>query len=230
VTTVVLSIVGMGTFAAVGILVGQAPPSGPQGVDPLGGSLSGIGFTELLVGVLGVLTVTGEYASGMIRVSLTAVPRRIPVLVGKAVVAAAAVLVVTVPAALLAFLGARTVLAREGISLSLAEPGVLRAILGAGLYSAVLAVFGVAFGTLLRNTAGAVASLFGLMYVLPVVGILLPDLGTRLMPYLPGNAGGAILKVRPSDMLAPWTGFALFVGYAVVATVIAALVMRRRDA
>jgi ABC-2 type transport system permease protein len=93
-------------------------------------------------------------------------------------------------------------------------------------------LLGIAFGFILRNTAGAIVTLFGIMLVLPALGIVLPaSVGRHILPYLPSNAGQAVMQVHPNgNMLAPWTGFALYVGYTAVAVVAAALLLRRRDA
>jgi ABC-2 type transport system permease protein len=225
------TIVAMAAFTTVGILVAEVPASGGATADPLGGALTGISPAELVVAVFGVLAVTGEYASGSIASSLTAVPRRVPLVLAKALVVASAVFTVTLAAVALAFLAARTVLATTGVSLSIAAPGALRALVGAALYLAVVSVLAVGFGWLLRSTAGALAVLFGLLYVLPVVGLLLPqELGERVLPYLPGNAGTAIMQLTPSGMLSPGVGLAVFAGYAGLAVAAAAFVLKRRDA
>jgi ABC-2 type transport system permease protein len=227
--TVVL-IVGLGTVAALGSLLGELPADDAT-IDPVGGALSGISTTELVVAALGSLAVTTEYSSGLVRATLTAVPRRVPVLVAKAVVVASTVLVVTSAATSAAFLIARVLLAARGTSLPITAPGALRALVGAALYLAVVALLGVALGWLLRSTVGALAALVGLLYVLPVLAVVLPaHVGEHVLPYLPGNAGAAVMQLGPSAPLAPWTGFAVFVGYAAVALAGAALALRRRDA
>lgn len=195
-------------------------------------SMSGYHFAQLAIGVVGVLAVSGEYATGMIRASLTAVPRRLPVLWAKALVFSAIALVTMTVAAFLAFFVGQAVLSGRHLETTLSSPGVLRVVLGTGLYLMVVGLLGVALGALLRNTAGAITTLVGGLFLLPLVTELLPsswsgDVGK----YLPGTAGDALLQVhQQAGMLAPWTGFALMCGYTVVALGAAAWVLKRRDA
>lgn len=227
---VALAIIGLGVFMAIGEVVADDVSRGGT-VDALGGSLSGVGFAELLASALGVLLVTGEYSSGSIRLTFTAVPRRLTVLVAKAVVAALTVFTTAMVSTLLAFTVAQRLLARDDITLSWTAPGVPRALIGAALYLAVVSVMGVGFGWLLRSTAGALMALFAVFYLLPIIEILLPaSTGDRIGPYLPSNAGSAVMRLAPGPLLEPWTGFAVFVGYALLTLAGAALVLRRRDA
>ncbi|HYO33590.1 MAG TPA: hypothetical protein VES21_12135 [Nocardioidaceae bacterium] len=227
---VALAIIGLGVFMAIGEVVAE-DVSRNGTVDALGGSLSGVGFAELLASALGVLLVTGEYSSGSIRLTFTAVPRRLTVLVAKAVVAALTVFTTAMVSTLLAFTVAQRLLARDDITLSWTAPGVPRALIGAALYLAVVSVMGVGFGWLLRSTAGALMALFAVFYLLPIIEILLPaSTGDRIGPYLPSNAGSAVMRLAPGPLLEPWTGFAVFVGYALLMLAGAALVLRRRDA
>lgn len=227
---VALAIIGLGVFMAIGEVVAD-DVSRKGTVDALGGSLSGVGFAELLASALGVLLVTGEYSSGSIRLTFTAVPRRLTVLVAKAVVAALTVFTTAMVSTLLAFTVAQRLLARDDITLSWTALGVPRALIGAALYLAVVSVMGVGFGWLLRSTAGALMALFAVFYLLPIIEILLPaSTGDRIGPYLPSNAGSAVMRLAPGPLLEPWTGFAVFVGYALLTLAGAALVLRRRDA
>jgi ABC-type transport system involved in multi-copper enzyme maturation permease subunit len=230
----VLSILVMGAFMAVGVVVQKAPADGFADApvdDPAGGSLSGVSLALYAVATLGVLVVTSEYASGTIKATLAAVPRRLLLILGKVLALVCVVLPVTFAATLTTFLAAQAILASAGRSISLTHPGVLRAIAGAALYLTVVAILGAAFGWLLRSTAGAVAALFGILVLLPAFAQLLPEaLAARILPYLPDNAGTAILQVTPGGEPAPWTGFAIFCAYAAVATAVAAYVVRRRDA
>jgi ABC-2 type transport system permease protein len=183
------------------------------------------------VAVLGLLAVTGEYATGTITTSLTAVPRRSMLLVGKAVALAALTLPVTLLSTVVAFFAAKVVLSTHGLTISLAQSGVLRAVVGAALSLAVLAVLAAGFGWLFRRTAGAMAVLFAVLVLLPLPLMLLPAaVAGAIGPYLPGNVATALLRVASDGPLPPWLGFALFVGYAVAALAAGALTLRRRDA
>jgi ABC-2 type transport system permease protein len=200
--------------------------------DPVGTSLRGALLAQLAVGVLGVLFITGEYATGQIRATMSAVPRRLPVLGAKVGVFAVVATVVSAASALVAFLAGQAILSAHHAGVSLADPGVARAVLGTGLYLAVVGLLGMALGFIFRSTAGAIATLYGILLVLPLLADVLPaDWAPHIVPYLPGNAGTAIMQVHAqANTLAPWTGFALFVGYAAAAVVAAAVLLRRRDA
>ena len=212
------------------------PPHGAAAIasfDPAGVSLSGVQLAQIAVGVLGVLLITSEYATGLIRTTLAAVPRRLPTLWGKAVVLATAVLAVCVPAAVAVFLAGQAILGRQHLSVSFGEPGVARAVIGGALYLAVAALLGLALGALLRSTAGGIAALFGLLFAVPIlVGFLPGSLADEIGKYLPGTAGLAVTSVHPdpATSLAPWTGFGVFCAYAVVLLGFAAARMRRGDA
>jgi ABC-2 type transport system permease protein len=225
-----LGIVLLGTMMAVGTLVAGVPADEDE-VGALGGALTGISTVELLVAAVGALAVTSEYSSGTIRGTFAVVPRRLPVLVAKAVVVGGSVLTVALVSVVVAFTATRGILGGQGLFLPFTGPGVLRALIGAALYLAVVALLGAAAGWLLRSTVGALAAVVGLLYVLPVVGILLPDGAARVVvPLLPGNAGAAVMQLEPAGLLPPWAGIAVFAGYSVLLLGAAALVLRRRDA
>ncbi|WP_448640907.1 hypothetical protein [Geodermatophilus sp. URMC 63] len=201
--------------------------SGGATADATGGALSGVSFTQLLIAALGVVLVSSEYGSDLIRSTFTAVPSRLPVLAGKAAVAAVATFAATLAAVLAAFIAAKAVLAGVDVSISLSEPGVPRAIVGSALVLAVSAVLGTAFGWLVRSTAGALAAVFGFLFVLPLVGLLAPS----ITPYVPSNAGMAILQTGPATgPVSPWLGWGLFTTYTAAVLVAAAVLLRRRDA
>lgn len=202
--------------------------------DPTLTSLSGGYLAQLAIGVLGVLLVTGEYATGSIRSTFAAVPRRLPVLWAKAAVYAVTAFVLMGVTAVVAFLGGQAMLSSKHIETSFSHPGVARAVLGAALYLTVVGLLGIALGALLRNTAGAIAALFGLLLVLPLIVHFLPSSWSdAISKYLPSSAGQSVMQVvrdPTSSTLSPWTGFAVFCGYALVALVAAAVVLKRRDA
>jgi ABC-type transport system involved in multi-copper enzyme maturation permease subunit len=207
-------------------------PQQRLGFDPTSVSLRGFFLAQLAVGVLGVLVVSGEYATGMIRSSLTAVPRRLPVLWAKALVYGVVAWVLMTGACLAAFLLGQAALSGRGLGTSLSADGVLRAVLGAGLYLTVVGLVGVALGALIRNTAGGIATLFGVLLVLPVLAQALPSSWFDVInPYLPSTAGQSLVHVQQEPhTLAPWTGFSVFCLYALAALAGAAVTIRRRDA
>ncbi|OXM69059.1 ABC transporter permease subunit [Amycolatopsis vastitatis] len=201
-------------------------------LEPTALSLQGYVLVQLAFGVLGVLVVSGEYTTGQIRSTFSAVPARTPVLAAKAAVFAAVTLVVGEVAAFAAFLGGQAFLSSQDIGTSLAEPGVFRAVSGTGLYLTGIGLLGIAFGWLVRYTAGAIAALVALVLIVPGLAGVLPESWLpHVLPYLPSNAGQALVTVRPAPLsLPPWTGFAWFCGYVVVALAAAAVVLKRRDA
>ncbi|MGY4916411.1 ABC transporter permease [Streptomyces sp. 900116325] len=196
-------------------------------------SLSMYRPAQLAIGVLGVLMFTGEYSTGMIRATLTAVPRRLSMLAAKAAVFTGVVLVLMTAASFAAFFGGQAVLssAHAHLSMRLSDPGVIRVVFGTALYLTVVGLLGVALGAIIRSSAGAIATLVGILLVLPGLGALLPaDWAQHIDPYLPSNAGQAVLSVVPDPAMAPWTGLALFAGYTVALLGIAAWLLKRRDA
>ncbi|MBC3842813.1 ABC transporter permease subunit [Streptacidiphilus sp. 4-A2] len=195
-------------------------------------SLAMYRLAQLAVGVLGVLLISGEYTTGMIRASLSAVPKRLPVLWAKAAVYGAVVLVLMTVASVIAFYGGQAVLTSHHLNVSMSAPGVARVVFGTALYLTVVGLLGVAFGALIRNSAGAIATLFGVLLILPDLADLLPASWIpNVVPYLPSEAGGALLQIVPeSPSMAPWSGFALMAGYAVVLLAAAAVLLKRRDA
>jgi ABC-2 type transport system permease protein len=211
---------------------GQGGPPGFGSSDPTSTSLAGVTLAQLIVGILGVLFISNEYANGMIRSTFAAVPRRLPVLWAKAIVIAGVLAVVMVIASLAAFVIGQLILG-DGQSTTLAADGVLRAVVGSGLYLAGIGVIGVAIGAMMRNTAGAISVVVaGLLIVPGLAGVVLPDSWQdTLTPYLPSNAGLAFTSVNGSDaLLGAGAGAAVFVAWLVALLIGAAVLMRRRDA
>jgi ABC-2 type transport system permease protein len=205
----------------------------PVLADP-GRMVLGAGFQlgQLAVCVLGVLVMAGEYSSGTIRASLLAVPTRTPMLAAKAAVFAFLIFVIGELTAIPTFfLGAAILHSHAPVSIT--DPGVFRAIIGAGLYLAVLAVFAIAIGALIRHTAGAITGIVGFVLVLSPLTQLLPgSVGKHIHAYLPSEAGSLIASPHQgvSDLLAPWQGFGVFCLETTVLIVAAAYLLRRRDA
>ncbi|MDQ1463140.1 MAG: type transport system permease protein [Actinomycetota bacterium] len=200
--------------------------------DPTQTSLRGTYLAQLAIGVLGVLAVTGEYSTGMIRATLSAVPRRLPVLWGKLVVFAAAVFVVMGVSSLIAFEAGQAIMGSTHHQASLSTPGALRAVIGGALFLTVICVLGIGLGFLLRSTAGAIATLFGLILVLPILVEALPSPWPQdITKFLPLGAGTVLMNtVKDPTMLSPWAGFGVFCLYAVAAIAAGAAMLKRRDA
>ena len=149
-------------------------------------SLRGVFLAQLAIGVLGVLVITGEYSTGMIRSSLAAVPHRQPVLFAKALVFAVVVFVVSLIATLLGFLFGQQAQASTHAQATLSTPGAERAIVGAAIYLTLIGLIAVGLGFQIRNTAGAIATLFGIVLVAPILANALPTpYSTDVAKYLP---------------------------------------------
>jgi len=227
--TAVVAMVG------IGALVAAVTANQPGGLEPgqsaIFTSLTGTFIAQLAIGVLGVLLITGEYSTGMIRSSLTVVPRRLPMLWGKLAVFAAVVFVTMLIASFAAFFLGQALLG--GQSASLSDQGALRAVVGAALYETVAGMTALALGALLRNTAAAITTFVAVFFVIPPLTLLLPaSLTEHFVQYLPSNLGSGLLDATSGlpHALAPWTGFAVLCGYAVVLVGSAAWRLCRVDA
>ena len=225
--------VGIGALVS-GIVAAQwdtASPGDRASFHALDTSLTGVVIAQLAVGVLGVLILSGEYATGMIRSSLTAVPKRLTVLWAKLWMFAGVVGGVSIAASFAAFFIGQALLSDKGINVSITSPDTLRMVVGAGVYMTLLGIIGLALGGLLRNTAAAVSSLVAVTFVIPPVMYLLPSsVGDRVGPYLPSNAGQSVWLHSTDAHLGPLTGFAVLCGWTVAAVAAAALRMKRSDA
>jgi ABC-2 type transport system permease protein len=223
-------IVGFGVLYAM-VRVSR-PPADPASFDATGAALSGVQLAQIAVGVLGALVITAEYATGSIRTTFTAVPRRTRVLVAKAAVVATVTFAVSLPGVFAAFLIGQRVLAPQHLDASLSQPGVLRAVIGSALYLALVALLGLGLGVLLRSTAGAIAALFGLLFGLPIVAGFLPaSIADHVGRYLPSSAGLAVtFDGRDPSSLPPWTGLAVFALYTAALLALGAWRLRRADA
>jgi ABC-2 type transport system permease protein len=199
-----------------------------NGLDP---ALIGSQIAQLAIGVLGVLTITAEYSTGMIRATFTAVPKRLPVLWAKALVFAVVTFVLMLPSVLIAFFASQSILSRHDANVAWSDPGVSRAVIGAALYLTAIAVMTLGLGAIVRNTAGGIATFAAIFFVLPPLMDVLPSSwNDAISPYLPGNAGRAILSItHDANTLSPWAGFAVLCGYALLALAIAAVLLVRRD-
>jgi ABC-2 type transport system permease protein len=200
--------------------------------NPINTGLGGYHFAQLAIGVLGVLVLSGEYSTGQIRSTFMAVPKRLPVLWAKAGTFAAVTFVLMLVSGLIAFLASQSILTQHHVQTTLGHAPALRSWVGAALYLAVLSVLALSLGAIVRNTAGGIALFAGLLFVVPGLAAILPtSTQNAINPYLPSVAGTGILSgTRDAFTFSPWGGFALFCGYALLALVVAAILMRRRDA
>jgi ABC-2 type transport system permease protein len=194
-------------------------------------SLGGLHLSQVAIGVLGVLVITSEYSTGMIRATLAAVPQRRLMLAGKTIVFAAAALATATLASFAAYFAFQAIVT-GALRTSLSDPGVLRAVTGAGLYLVVLGLLGLGLGAIIRSSAGTVATLFGLLFVPQLLIQLLPQSWQDTIgPYLPLQAGSTVFSVQhEAGTLQPWTGFGVFCLYAAVALAAGFFLISRRDA
>lgn len=208
-------------------------PADKAGFNPASLSLTGGILAQIAIAVLGVLVITSEYGSGMIRTTFSAVPQRLTVLAAKATVFAAVTFGVTTSTCFIAFFIGQAILSTEGIGVGIGAPDALRTVVGTGLYLTVLGLLALGIGTLIRKTAGAITTMFGVIFVLPIIAALLPSSMNAVGKYLPTTAGEAIISgggVEGANSLSPWVGFGVFCLYAIVALGAAAFTLVRRDA
>jgi ABC-2 type transport system permease protein len=199
---------------------------------PLDVALAGVNIGQLAIGVLGILVISGEYSTGMIRSTFIAVPKRLPVLWAKAAVYALVAFALMLPAVVIAFFGSQAILRNHHIlEISFSHPGVARTVIGGAVYLMLLGVFALGLGAIVRNTAGGIATFAAIMFVIPpLLNVLPSSWNNAINPYLPSTAGQAIFSLtHGSDTLAPGPGLALFCGYTALSLAIAAVLLVRRD-
>jgi ABC-2 type transport system permease protein len=228
-------VVGIGLSAAISAGTAHSystmSPIDQATFDPTSISLAGFFFAQLALGVFAIITMSAEYSTGTIRTTLSAVPQRGYVLAAKAVVVGLTALVVGIVTAFSSFYVGQAIFARHHLEAALGDPGVTRAVIGSALYVTALSLFALALGTVMRHTAGAITTLTGIFFLLPIVSGLLPDSwqvnGAR---YFPANAGSAITNVvSVSDSLTPWHGFGVFLIWVVALLTLAWYLLRHRD-
>jgi ABC-2 type transport system permease protein len=198
--------------------------------DPTHDCFIGLVLGQLLTGTLGVLAVTAEFSSGMIRATFAAAPRRPLVLAAKAAVLGSVTLTAGEMTAFVAFLAGQWALRAPAPRATLGEPGVLGAVLVAGAYPALIALIGLGIGAVIRHTAGAICALVGVLFVLPLLFVT-PSLQNAGQNFLPHPMVNALTSVRPvPDTLPSGAVFALLCGYAVTALLVGGWALIRRDA
>lgn len=225
--------VGAGALTANGAAKGYQTAGAafdPTYISMYGGFL----FVQIAVGALGVLVVSSEYATGMIRTSLTVVPRRGRLLAAKVWTFGLIALVMGEVAAFGAFLFGQSVIGAAGApAATLGQPGVLRAVVGMGLIWVLVGLTGVALGCLLRDTMAATTVVVAVNFIIPIIGPrLMPDaVGNWVSTYWPIAAGLRVTTtVHSAERLAPWTGLGLMAAFTAVLLIVAFGVFRSRDA
>ncbi|MET0954300.1 MAG: ABC transporter permease subunit, partial [Cryobacterium sp.] len=183
--------------------------------------------------VLGVLAISGEYTTGMIRSSVTAAPRRLPMLAAKAVVLLVCTFLVGLVSTLASYLVASPILAGQGISASITDPDLFLPLLGGALYLALVSVFALGVGAILRSSAGGIAAALGILLLLPIMLAMIPaEWAAESLPYSISTAGLAMFGLEqfgPSEFEA-WQNLLIVLGWVAVSLAGAAVLLRRRDA
>jgi ABC-type transport system involved in multi-copper enzyme maturation permease subunit len=212
------------------------PARARAGFDPTQSAILGLVLLgQLVIAVLGALTITGEYSTQAIRTSLTVMPRRGVLYGGKAAVLAAVAAAVVFPVSFLAWFIGQRVLASTNAEATLGQPHVLRAILASAIFVVLCGLFSYGLGAILRSTAGAITVAYGLLFLLPQLAKALPSQWyADLVRWLPGgdvtNAITSTERQLPQHLFTAWGEFAVFGGYTAIVLVVGALLLRRRDA
>jgi ABC-2 type transport system permease protein len=230
-------IVGLGAMVALG--TSYSTTGSGQDITKL--SLVGILLGQAIIAILAVLTISDEYSTGMIRVTLTAMPRRRDVLSAKAAVLTALVLAAGTVALLGSLLAGRLILPANGFTaahgyplLSLSHGPTLRAAVGSVLYLVLIGLLSLGIATAVRESASAIGTVLGLLYLFPILAHLVndPNLQRHLEQIAPMTAGLAIQSTTNLHKLpiAPWAGLAVLAGWATAALLAGGLLLKRRDA
>ena len=232
-STVMLFVLGAGLTVLVCATSAEWLASGKADESPGSFVTWGMMFAQITAVVLGALIATSEYGTGMIRATLAATPRRGTVLAAKALVLSSTLFVAGTVTAFAGYLGGNWFLDDHGVGVALTDDGVLRSMVGSGLYLAVLGLFALGVGVLVRHTAAALSIVLALVFVVGTMVFLLPGAwGEWIGKLMPGNAGSGVatpVSFNP-DLLEPWVGFAVFSGEVAAVLLVAYLVFRRRDA
>jgi hypothetical protein len=241
---VALAVLGVG----IGTLVSAAKASqfkhhihigfAAASFDPTRISLSGVLLAQLAVGVLGALAITAEYTTGTIFSTFSAVPRRHLVIIAKVIVFGSVALVASEITCFVSFFIGQGILSGSAPYATLATPGALRAVVSAGLYLAVLGLFALGIGVIVRHTAAAITIFVTILLILPLILQALPTSYINAVDkYLPMSIGLVLLSNNSgvnaaafNHMFSPWVGFGVLCVYAVVALGAGIVLTVRRDA
>jgi ABC-2 type transport system permease protein len=235
-TLIVAAVMGIGLGALISAVsanhYAKSSLSNKLTWDPTSISLSGFAIAQLAIGVLGILLITSEYSTGAIGSSLAAVPRRGRFLGAKAVVLVVLIFVATEVISFVSFFIGQALMSGHAPTATLGDPTVLRALIGGGLVGALLALMGLALGTLIRHAAGAIAVLVAVLFVLPGVAAALPgSIEHSVEEFWPTQAGGQVTQVvHTANTLSAWAGFGVFFVFVAILSGVAFALLNRRDA
>jgi ABC-2 type transport system permease protein len=225
-------VVGFGALASTGAAHG---PHGPY-FDPTRQSLAGLYIGQLIIGVLGVLVISSEYSTGMIRTTLMTNPHRGVMIAAKGVVFTVVALVTSLITSFAAFFVGQALMSSDHISTTIGSPNVLRAVIGGALFLTACGVLAFGLGLLIRHTAGGIGAVTGLLFVVTILVNFLPQSWqNHVDKWVPALAGGQLWMTGPqppgnTPMFGPWTSFAILCGYAAIAVAAAVILFRKRDA
>ena len=235
-TMLVLFVVCVGLGALITLLTAahwnQASPADRATFDAARNSLVGLYFGQFVIVVLGALTITSEYSTGMIRTALTVMPRRGIFYLAKALIFTVLALVIGEITSFIAFFLGQALLSSKHIETTLGAPNVLRAVVGGGLFIAVCGLFAFGIGAIVRHTAAAISTAIGLLFVLPIIVNFLPTSWTNdIIRWLPSEGGLAIWNPRQqAHEFSSWGEFAVFGAYTAALLIAGFILFRRRDA
>jgi ABC-2 type transport system permease protein len=229
-----------GAVSAVTAGAAHCPAAG-CGLDPARVSLTGVEFGQAAVAILAVLAISGEYTTGMIRTTLTAMPRRTTVLAAKAAVLAGLVLAAGTVGVLASVLAGRLLLPGHGFTaahglapLSLADGPVLRAAAGSVLYLVLIGLLSLGVATAVREPAVAIGVVLALLFLFPIIAhVAVSQQWQRHLEQAgPMTAGLAIQATTGLHRLPiqPWAGLGVLAAWAAAALLAGGLVLRLRDA
>jgi ABC-2 type transport system permease protein len=243
--------VGLGVLIAIVIstsdqpeVAGMVSPESAQSTW-LSMSTAGIGFAQLVIAVLGALVITGEYATGMIRSTFAAVPRRLPALLAKILVFGFVSFVVALAALVVTALIVVPIFAAADLELDVADPNVWLGLVGAAGFVALVGLMSLGIGAIIRNSAGAIAAALGLLLVAPTIlqllgGLTRAEWALNAAVFLPSSAGSQ-LSSYPSEpvdvpdgvfqpvVLEPLQALVVLLAWVVVPLIVGAVLVKRRD-
>jgi ABC-2 type transport system permease protein len=231
-----VTLISLAVTASIGEMSAE---DGPIGLVPF---TFAVQMASIAVVVLGVLTISGEYTTGMIRASLAAAPRRTPVLWSKVVVLASTIFIISLVVVAISVAVQMPILNGKNVGLDLGDGDTQRVLVGNALYLTMISLFAFAFGALLRHSAAALATVLGLVLVVETVVNAVPwEPLEYVRPFLPSSAGSKITQPQLMVELmnevggkgfdfGPWGGFAVLVVWVLVILGIAAVLLKKRDA
>jgi len=228
-TLLVAVVTPIGLSALVAVTLANAPGHGPA-LDPLLPGVLSQEYAVLAVGVLGVLTFSAEFSTGLVRTTFTAVPRRRAVLAAKAAVLGAVTLAAGEVVAFVSFGLVQAVLSGKHLGVSLSRPGVPGAVLASGLILFVVATMGLGLGAIVRHTAGGIAALVGLIVLPVILALLPPPWGARVSRFTLVEAARQVTALHPAtNLFAPGLSLLVLLAWPALTLLAAALLMTRRD-